>query len=588
MKNNASIWKNVRDYKFNSLFVKNLLVLFLFALVPILTALWIGYYSYIELYRSETMRKNMTSFSEFITVSNQIFDDTTKQLAGMCLLSDIELFMYSDGENMNAYYDTAQIKRYAQIILLSKNYLQGCYICAYKSGKVVTNTMITGFDQFFDRESIIRYQQQEENLTNARMLVVEDLSGVKPVKPAHIALFYDIYFGSGQQGIAVANIDPYQFGLEAEKGDGSNFYIINGDTILYASDRSLIGQKTYELNEGGVSLQDGVYETDEYTYAVTYSQDSQLTYLSVFPEMEYPESMREYRRFIIITIVMSIILCMVLCYYISSRMYAPIGTILNKFEMASRLGTDDEQGKATDEIKYIVQAIDRSNQSKEKIEEELEQRVRMLKKAQSIALQAQINPHFIHNTLQTINSLSLLNLGVGNDVSLVATALSGMLRISLENTDNIITIQEEMQHCLLYLQIQQTRYKDKFEVVWDIPEEIRNYKTIKIILQPVVENAIYHGIKPMSGKGTIVIRGEQKEDGIYLSVNDNGIGIDAERLAQITQILSQDTIRETNHLGLANVNQRIKLYFGEEYGIRIVNDWIEGTTVILHFPKIGE
>lgn len=220
------------------------------------------------------------------------------------------------------------------------------------------------------------------------------------------------------------------------------------------------------------------------------------------------------------------------------------------------------------------------------VDEELTERLRLLKKAQAVALQSQINPHFLNNTLETINWTAIELLGRKNEISEMTGGLSKMLRMTLENSDTVVAIREEVQHCKYYLEIQQKRYEDKFEVIWKIPEDVLEYKIIRIILQPLVENAIYHGIKPLSEKGILVISGSMYDEEVELSVSDTGLGMTEEELKNLRHNMDNDMIKESKHIGVTNVNQRIKLYFGEKYGVSVESKEGVGTKVTVHIPKV--
>ena len=142
-----------------------------------------------------------------------------------------------------------------------------------------------------------------------------------------------------------------------------------------------------------------------------------------------------------------------------------------------------------------------------------------------------------------------------------------------------------MEHCKCYLDIQRKRYEDKFDVLWDIPEEILDYRIVKLVLQPLVENAIYHGMKPMSRKGCITVSGRLLEGFVELSVSDDGQGMTDSSLALIRESLNGESLPEDKHIGVCNVNQRLKLFFGDEYGLLVESSRDTGTTVLLRIPQ---
>jgi two-component system sensor histidine kinase YesM len=240
---------------------------------------------------------------------------------------------------------------------------------------------------------------------------------------------------------------------------------------------------------------------------------------------------------------------------------------------------------AVNEIKYIAAAIVHSREQKKEMEEELTRRYGMMSKAQAIALQAQINPHMLYNTLEAIN-WKVMRLTFGkNEASVMIHTLSRLLRLSLSTGENIIPLRAEMEHARLYVEVEQLHYKDQLKVFWKINEKILDYLTVKLTLQPIIENAIYHGIKPSGRPGVISIIGYEDMQSVILKIKDNGVGISQVLADKINQGFQSDEIKEDAHIGLSNVNQRIRLIFGKPYGIKIYGKEGEGTIVEMRIPK---
>lgn len=164
----------------------------------------------------------------------------------------------------------------------------------------------------------------------------------------------------------------------------------------------------------------------------------------------------------------------------------------------------------------------------------------------------------------------------------MTSSLAKLLRRSISNEQEVVTVAEEAAYTETYLSIQKMRYKDKLEYEILVDPEIMQEKVIKLILQPLVENAIYHGIKYKEGKGLIQIRGFRKGDQMILLVQDDGKGMDAEALAHIFEKHTRDT--RSNGVGLNNVNERIQLYYGEEYGISFQSSPGKGTEAAIRLP----
>lgn len=220
----------------------------------------------------------------------------------------------------------------------------------------------------------------------------------------------------------------------------------------------------------------------------------------------------------------------------------------------------------------------------EPIEKQVRAEQRQLRKAEFELLQAQINPHFLYNTLDAI----VWSAEAGNQKQVIQMvgSLSDFFRTSLNRGKEIVTVREDLQHVCSYLEIQKIRYMDILEYEILVPEELNDYKIPKITLQPLVENALYHGIKNKRGGGKITLRGHEEKDFFTIEVEDNGIGMTEERLLEVRKGLSEKAPQESELYGLYNVNERIRLNFGDEYGIVISSEHEKGTVVEVRLPKI--
>lgn len=207
-----------------------------------------------------------------------------------------------------------------------------------------------------------------------------------------------------------------------------------------------------------------------------------------------------------------------------------------------------------------------------------------LRKAEFELLQAQINPHFLYNTLDAI--IWLAEAGEQNRVVGMVRNLSDFFRTSLNQGKDINSIKEEMLHVKSYLEIQHVRYQDILSYDIEVPEALYIYSIPKITIQPLVENALYHGIKNKRGMGHISIRGEAGEKDFTITVTDDGIGIDETRLRQVQSGIQNKVLTGKDFYGLYNVCERIRLNFGEEYGIFIESVYGEGTSVRVILPYV--
>jgi two-component system sensor histidine kinase YesM len=212
-----------------------------------------------------------------------------------------------------------------------------------------------------------------------------------------------------------------------------------------------------------------------------------------------------------------------------------------------------------------------------------------LKKAELRALQAQINPHFLYNTLDTI--IWMAESKKTHQVVEIVSALSSFFRISLSRGMDWITIGEEVERTRNYLTIQKMRYQDILDYRIEMDEEVSENTVLKLILQPLVENALYHGIKNKRQGGVIVVRAKRKNDHeVLLEVEDDGIGFSSDNLAHLQAELEDESgeIQMESGFGIGNVNKRIRLYYGKDYGLTVRSEYNVGTCVTLVIPAITE
>lgn len=238
--------------------------------------------------------------------------------------------------------------------------------------------------------------------------------------------------------------------------------------------------------------------------------------------------------------------------------------------------------RGTKEISALSDSFEHMAVRIQKLMEKVRQEEITLRKTELKALQAQINPHFLYNTLDAI--AWMCEAGRNEDAVEMVNALARLFRISISRGHELIPIEKELQHAQSYLHIQNFRYKNQFQYTFDVDEGCLQYYCNKITLQPIIENAIYHGMDRMVDEGLIQIGIHQTEDKIIFTVTDNGVGMTEE---QCEEVLKKEP-GDRAGIGIKNVNDRIKIYFGEQYGLVIESELDEGTRVTITMPKITE
>lgn len=216
----------------------------------------------------------------------------------------------------------------------------------------------------------------------------------------------------------------------------------------------------------------------------------------------------------------------------------------------------------------------------------------MKKRVELYTLQSQINPHFLYNTLDSIRGRALLD---GNrEIASMTEVLSKFFRYCISHDESLVQIREEINHIKDYYYIQKYRFEDRFDMEWEVEkDEIYDYYIPKMTLQPLVENAMLHGLEKVNRKGLLKIQMIATQKKVIITVSDNGVGMNMEQLAQINQRMEQMLLsgsKSKNHNGIAvtNVNARIKMTFGEQYGIRYRSLEQEGTDAVITIPLIDD
>lgn len=371
--------------------------------------------------------------------------------------------------------------------------------------------------------------------------------------------------------------------------NGEIFVVGQDGNIISCVDKKLLGQKneftTLEELDYISPSSFGTSKIDGMNYYFLYREingtDWQM--VSFIPAVEYEKDIIWLRNWITLIIIVCCLLSVAFSVAISRGVSKPVRDLT---KMMREIGDGDFSVYSTYDSKDEIGVLSRHfnemvSQVKKLIQRVYEEEL-LKQKAELKSLRMQINPHFLYNSLESINWMARIR-GVP-EIGKMVKALGDLMRASISG-DDFITVSEEIKNIENYLIIQKFRYGEKIEVNIDIEPEIEKFKIPKLILQPIVENAIVHGIENMVGNGIINIYGALSNDNIILTVTDNGLGINEERIKTILSA-AEHSHRANKHtnIGLRNVDRRIKIYYGEEYGVQIQSREGHGTTVTLSFP----
>ncbi len=316
-------------------------------------------------------------------------------------------------------------------------------------------------------------------------------------------------------------------------------------------------------------------------------QKYMYTYL-YFEAAHMSDMQSEMIKKMVVMLAITLVLSMVLLYFLlshskklSRKIADPIDAICERLEAIGKgnLTVYEPIQADVEEVQILSYGIENMvRRLQRQIEKNAEQE-KQQRQMELALLQAQISPHFLYNTLDTI--VWLIEPGEIESAVAMICSLSNYFRISLSNGKNVITLAEEEQHIRSYLEIQRMRYRDLMEYEIDIPEDIKNYILPKLTLQPLVENALYHGIKVRRRKGFIRVTGRMKDDRIILVVEDDGSGMTKKRLEAVRSSLND---QKNEGFGMRTVHQRLRILFGAEYGLTVESTADVGTKVTVTIP----
>ena len=374
--------------------------------------------------------------------------------------------------------------------------------------------------------------------------------------------------------------------------DGKGYvYLIGRDgEIIYHPRQNLIFSNIIQENNQTASTYDEGVHNEEFQGEQRVVVVKTVGYtgwkiVSVVSKESLFSDLNQTRMMALLNLVLAIFLMIFVNQYVAVRITDPLKKLeksIQGIEMKQQpvvyIGGPPEIQHLGLTIRFMVEELQELTDKMVKEQEEK-------RKNELDALQSQINPHFLYNTLDSI--MWMIESERYEDAVSMVQALGRLLRISLSRGKNVISVGDELQHARSYLAIQKYRYKNKFTSYFEVEPDIEQYKTIKLVIQPLIENAIYYGMEYMDGEGEIHIRAYTRDQDLYLEVEDNGPGMPED---QVEHLLTggEKARQKGSGIGLKNVNQRIQLYFGTQYGLEIESEPDEGTVVRIHIPKTTE
>ena len=393
-------------------------------------------------------------------------------------------------------------------------------------------------------------------------------------------LLVDMNYSSIEQLLEKANTDT----------SGEYVYLMAPDgEIIYHPKQNLIHMGLYEENNTEAAGYEDTTVKENFHGEKRLVTVKTISYtgwklISVVPMKSFSMGMTGMRNLVVLLVALTVLAVVILNQMVSARISKPLRRLNDSVKEweAGNMNPDIYIGGSM-EVEHLGKTLRSTVAQIRQLMDDIVVEQEEKRKSELDALQSQINPHFLYNTLDSI--VWMITGERYDDAVFMITQLASLFRISLSKGKTVIKIEDEVKHARNYMNIQKIRYKNSFEVDFQIEEDILDGCIVKLVLQPLLENAIDYGMEFMDGEGEIHVRGYRKDKDVYLEVEDNGLGMPEEEAAELLNGKERPH-KHGSGVGLVNVHSRLKLRFGEAYGLVIHSCPDEGMMVQIHIPYI--
>lgn len=468
--------------------------------------------------------------------------------------------------------------------------VESIYIYFNNAGRqfISSTNRITNLDYFFDQDWYDSYQTHiggpEQTWSEFRQIDPYNFAG----STREIFTIYRKIFSPGKQtpeGVIVLNVrgDHVNRTLNELVGEENHlFFVTDGEGRVIFRNRQSESERAESILAAG-NVQEARI-TGQGTYRVYRQESGDLEWnycLAVPGEVAYQVPNR-LTRMAAGLICLALFLSTATSYFFARKNYKSLMGIVDIFDKATH-GQELPAlpQRITDVYNYILYNIVETFLQNDFLQVQLSERRYKLKAMELMALQSQINPHFLMNTLQTVYWRCISLTQGPNPATEMLENLSEILHYSLESSQELVPLKEEVNITRCYLDIQVQRYKNQFDVIWDVWAPMETVMVPKLIIQPLIENSIYHGIRDKAGHSTIKIKIGVRDGWVTITVLDNGLGMDQKRLEQLKKRLEEEDTQEGVHIGLLNTHKRLELIYGGDYKIRLLSRLGRGTMIEL-------
>ena len=559
-------------YRFNSILFANFFKIFLVMFMILCISCICISTILMDISKSEMLVYNESNAKNMIETTENIMDEIKQITLNIAVDSDVRNYIISESpdERLSDYQQKLYTKLYAYKNMTK--YIYSIYLYNETNNTIISHLYEGKVSDFPDSDWIEMYKKNRN-----------DTMSISPWKMKGYYPYLITYISSiSGKGCVVVTADVYQIAKNSSSAfDGKyKLYITDKDNlIIYSNDENefmtVLDEELCSLvNENEIFSYNGdnfygyFYETKDRGYIVTCAID------------DYIAKMHKTKIVLFIGMCMIFIFGVFISAALAFNAFKPISNIIKVIDKPYEKDIINEM--KNNEVKYITTKIINYIDSNELLKEELNKRLAEYNQLSIIAMQMQINPHFLNNTLNIIGLKLAKEVGAGSDLTIMVTRLTRHIQY-LMNVDTIqVSLKQELDFLKNYVEMLNYRYMD-LNVIWNINEDVYKYTIIKVCLQPIVENAIFHGLALKDGEKILKIGAETVDKNVIVTIEDNGIGISEEKLKEIKDNMENDSIN-SKHIGMKNVYKRLRIVYNERADLKIESREGEYTLISIIVP----
>ena len=569
-----SIFKEVKKYHFNSIVFKNFIKFFCIMAFCLMLVSVLLYNSAVKSKHKEIKASYEAEVRNYAKVSDLLLYDVRSKIFELLTTGNTATFLYSNNPLEDYPNVCNTVLEDAESYVKTNAFLHS--VCVYsEKSKQSIDTHYPSKTDYIDDNWMEFYKSMDEPFG----IFLRRYSGRYP----YVLTLIQKTDVSGPQGAIVVNLDIEKkgqvIGYSEERKD--TFVAVAKDgAILNDNHKNYVGHiSDYdEIDAFSSSGEKNIVVEKKYAVAKIKSEYFDIDYYGIFDAERYLADILRTKFLLSSVYLLFLIFSLLIGFFASFETYKPIKKIIGMLDL-----TETETiSKNSDELSYVAGRITELLSSNNELRKKVSKQTELNHKLYMSLLSKQIDTHFINNTINIINSQIVLDVGKGHRSSAMLIKLSRLLKNAYNINNVFVDIKDEVEYTKIYIDLLHERYPGIFDCVWDVDEDAQKLSIPKMTLQPLIENAVYHGIVPSEKEGKVEISIKITDDRLQICVKDNGVGINEENLSKINERMNLDIV--TEHIGINNIYQRFLLLYQEDFNMTYESKEGEYTLVKIHLP----